>query len=142
MLKSLKYPLDRINGYVQLTDGNGHAYIPEWDLTRTGESRGSKEGDYQKYCSSFMILGKRMDAIKKFEDAGFELEIIARPDLQEAKQIKATFTASNGKRYHSVWVVDINDELTLDNIEPYIQAMEKTREKREKLIREENGQGA
>ena len=55
----LKYPNDRVNGYVLLSV-NGEFYLPEWDLTRTNESRGSVEGDNLKYAGAFLQLAKRM----------------------------------------------------------------------------------
>lgn len=60
-MRALKYPQDRYNGYVQLTDGNGCAFVPDWDLTRTGESRGSEAGDAMKYAGAFLVLANRMN---------------------------------------------------------------------------------
>jgi hypothetical protein len=56
----MKYPHDRVNGYVLLTDGNGNAYVPEWDLTRTGESRGNTHGDAMKYAGACLQLARRV----------------------------------------------------------------------------------
>lgn len=56
---TLKYPDDRANGYVLLTDGKGNLFIPEF--TRIQDSA-------LGYCRAFMDLGRRLDKTKKQEE--------------------------------------------------------------------------
>lgn len=65
----LKYPHDRHNGYVLLIDGSGNAYMPDWDLERTCESRGSVVGDAMKYAGAFLVLANRYTKHKEGSNA-------------------------------------------------------------------------
>lgn len=58
MTESLKYPHDRFNGFVQLTDGNGNAYVPAFSREHKG---GSDVGNAMKYSGAFMVLARRMN---------------------------------------------------------------------------------
>lgn len=57
MTQSLKYPHDRVNGFVQLKDGDGKLFVPEFNRF----SQDSNEGDAMKYAGAFLILAKRLD---------------------------------------------------------------------------------
>jgi hypothetical protein len=61
-MNSLKYPHDRFNGYVLLTDGDGQPFIPDWDLKRDNTDRGSEVGDAMKYTGAFLQISKRLGA--------------------------------------------------------------------------------
>ena len=50
----LKYPFDRVNGFVQLTDGNGDIFVT--DMQRTG----NEVYDALKYSGAFLILAHRL----------------------------------------------------------------------------------
>ena len=52
----LTAPNDRYNGFVQLTDGNGNAYVA--DFVRAYDC-GSDVGNAMKYAGAFMVLAKR-----------------------------------------------------------------------------------
>ena len=56
-MKSLQYPQDRVNGFVQLKDGNGNMYVP--DFTRS-YNQGSNEGNAMAYAGAFLKLAKRV----------------------------------------------------------------------------------
>jgi hypothetical protein len=56
-MTSLKYPHDRINGYVQLTDGNGNQYVV--DKKRTGND----VLDAINYSKAFLVLASRLDNV-------------------------------------------------------------------------------
>lgn len=62
-MKSLQYPNDRVNGFVQLTDGNGNMYVP--DFTRSYD-RGSNEGNAMAYAGAFLQLAKRVQEFNQF----------------------------------------------------------------------------
>lgn len=53
----LKYPHDRVNGYVQLTDANGYCYVP--DFTR-GHKKPTEVENAIDYCRAFMTLSNRI----------------------------------------------------------------------------------
>ena len=55
MNQALPYPLDRVDGFVQLTDGNGHAFVPDM-----AEPTGNIVADALRYCRAFMTLARRM----------------------------------------------------------------------------------
>jgi hypothetical protein len=53
----LKYPDDRHNGFVLLTDGNGTPYIPDFT---SGYDFGSKTANALKYAGAFLKLAKKL----------------------------------------------------------------------------------
>lgn len=133
----LKYPMDRVSGYVQLSDGQGNQYIPEWDLTCTGESRGSDVGDAMNYCGAFLALARREALYQQMIDDGFEFEFKPRPDLVDRVQMNILFTASDGKRYMQSYTLDKNNCFAPSfDISLHYESLKKTREKREALIKE------
>lgn len=50
----LKYPHDRFEGYVQLTDGKGDAFVP--DMNHTGDT----VVDAINYCRAFLTLARKL----------------------------------------------------------------------------------
>jgi len=56
MTNSLKYPHDRVNGYVQLKDGNGNLYVPDFHALGTENDA----GESMKYAGAFLILANRI----------------------------------------------------------------------------------
>jgi hypothetical protein len=58
----LKYPYDRHNGYIQLTDGFGNAYVPDFPDDR---DRGSEQGNAMKYAGAYLVLAKRIAEMQK-----------------------------------------------------------------------------
>jgi len=52
----LRFPEDRVNGFVMLTDGNGTLFVP--DFTRTYDAGGSVI-NAAIYCRAFLILANR-----------------------------------------------------------------------------------
>lgn len=60
VLISLKYPNDRINGFVQLKDGNGKPYVA--DFIRSYDC-GVDAGNAMKYAGAFIVLSKRLDNV-------------------------------------------------------------------------------
>jgi len=50
---TLKYPNDRHNGYVLLTDGNGNLYVPDMDDSPL------------KYAGAFLVLASRINRREK-----------------------------------------------------------------------------
>jgi hypothetical protein len=62
MTDSLRYPHDRVNGYVQLTDGNGNLYVPDRRPTSNGQA-----ADAMKYAGAFLILASRVVASNQIE---------------------------------------------------------------------------
>jgi hypothetical protein len=59
-MTSLKYPHDRFNGFVQLTDGNGAPYVFDCPYP----DYGSKEGHAMKFSGAFLALANRMDKLR------------------------------------------------------------------------------
>lgn len=57
MSESLKYPNDRYNGFVQLTDGKGNPYVP--DFIRSYDC-GAEAGNAMKYAGAFLVLANRL----------------------------------------------------------------------------------
>ena len=57
MTNSLKYPEDRFNGFVQLTDGNGEPYVA--DFVRSYDAT-SDAGNAMKFAGAWLILAKRI----------------------------------------------------------------------------------
>lgn len=60
MIKSLKYPDDRFNGHVQLTDGSGNIFIT--DFSRCSITK-DKIGDALKFSGAFLVISHRLDKI-------------------------------------------------------------------------------
>jgi hypothetical protein len=58
MMASLHYPQDRYNGFVQLTDGNGNAYVPDF---RRSYNKGGEIADALEYSRAFLVLARRMN---------------------------------------------------------------------------------
>lgn len=58
-MPSLQYPQDRYNGFVQLTDGKGNAYVADF---RRSYNKGSEIADALEYCRAFLVLARRMES--------------------------------------------------------------------------------
>lgn len=54
----LKYPNDRYNGYVLLSDGDGNLFVPDFSRAQEGETELSSA---IKYCGAFLVLAHRLD---------------------------------------------------------------------------------
>jgi hypothetical protein len=54
MTFSLKYPHDRVPGYVLLTDGKGNPFVPDRRPT------GNIVADAMKYAGAFLALARRI----------------------------------------------------------------------------------
>ena len=54
----LPYPHDRHNGFAQVTDGNGHLFVP--DFSRSYD-RGSEAGNAMAYAGAFLVLAQRVN---------------------------------------------------------------------------------
>lgn len=52
----LKYPNDRYDGYVQLIDGSGNCFVPEFTRERD---------DALAYCKAYMEFARRIDRAKE-----------------------------------------------------------------------------
>jgi hypothetical protein len=57
-MASLHYPHDRYNGFVQLTDGNGNAYVADF---RQSYTSGCEIADAIEYNKAFLVLAHRMN---------------------------------------------------------------------------------
>jgi hypothetical protein len=62
VMKPLKYPDDRLSyhggSYVQLRDGDGNFFVPDFSRSSLG---GSDVGDAMKYAGVFLVLSRRLD---------------------------------------------------------------------------------
>ncbi len=52
----LKYPNDRVNGFVLLSGANGNLYVPDFIKTY---DRGSDEGNAMAYAGACLALARR-----------------------------------------------------------------------------------
>jgi hypothetical protein len=55
---TLQYPNDRHNGFVQLTDGTGNLYVPDFI---SSYDCGNDVGNAMKYAGAFLVLAQRQN---------------------------------------------------------------------------------